>query len=124
MAAKTAKSSRKDQMLLQPNRKTHSLDRRRKGHKAPPVPNKKMAGFRDRSPSRAVAAFAEGIGSSAQFANVLSALVGDVLNGSITPEVANAACNASGKLLKLIDLQLQFKAARTGTDVLECLPSK
>lgn len=32
----------------------------------------------------------------------------DVINGDITPQVANAAVNAGGKLLKVVDMQLRY----------------
>jgi len=32
----------------------------------------------------------------------------DIVEGSVTPEVANAAVNAGGKLLKACELQLKY----------------
>lgn len=34
----------------------------------------------------------------------------DVIEGSVTPQVANAAVNAGGKLLKVVDMQLRYGA--------------
>jgi hypothetical protein len=38
----------------------------------------------------------------------MSALVTDVIRGSLTPEVTNAACNASGKLIKMVELEYKY----------------
>ena len=38
----------------------------------------------------------------------MSALVGDVLEGNVSPGVANAACNAAGKLLKIADMNQKY----------------
>lgn len=45
----------------------------------------------------------------------MSALVSDVIAGRIEPNVVNAACNASGKLLRIVELQIKMKAGRTKT---------
>lgn len=39
----------------------------------------------------------------------------DIIEGSITPQVSNAAVNAGGKLLKIVEMQLKYgdKAATT-----------
>jgi hypothetical protein len=42
------------------------------------------------------------------FANLMSALMSDVLDGSITPMVANATVNAGGKLLKVVEMQYRY----------------
>lgn len=39
---------------------------------------------------------------------MMSALMSDVIEGSITPQVANATVNAGGKLLKVVELQLKY----------------
>jgi len=49
-----------------------------------------------------------GIASSADFTELMSALMSDIVEGSVTPEVANAAVNAGGKLLKACELQLKY----------------
>lgn len=41
----------------------------------------------------------------------MSALLTDVLEGKITPNVANAACNAGGKLLKVVEMQYKYGSA-------------
>ena len=49
-----------------------------------------------------------GIATAKGFAAVMAALVGDILGGRIAPNVANAACNASGKLLKVVEMQHKY----------------
>lgn len=49
----------------------------------------------------------KGIQTDADFAAVFTALIADTLSGDVNPNVANAACNAAGKLLKMIDLRLK-----------------
>ena len=39
---------------------------------------------------------------------MMSGLMSDVLAGSVTPDVANAVCNAGGKLLKMVELEYKF----------------
>jgi len=39
---------------------------------------------------------------------MMSAVMSDVLEGKITPNVCNAACNAGGKLLKVVELQHKY----------------
>jgi hypothetical protein len=51
---------------------------------------------------------AKGIQTDADFAGVFTALIGDTLSGAITPNVANASCNAAGKLLKMIELRSKY----------------
>jgi len=38
----------------------------------------------------------------------MSALMSDVLSGRVTPGVANAVCNAGGKLLKITDMSMRY----------------
>ena len=38
----------------------------------------------------------------------MSAMMSDLLEGKVTPRVANATCNAGGKLLKIVEMQLRF----------------
>lgn len=32
----------------------------------------------------------------------------DLIEGNITPQVANAACNAGGKLLKVVEMEYKY----------------
>jgi len=38
----------------------------------------------------------------------MSALMTDLIEGKIAPEIGNATCNAGGKLLKVVEMQLQY----------------
>ena len=55
----------------------------------------------------ALAVIGPGVSTSRQFANVMAAIIHDVIAGAITPGVANAAVNAGGKLLKVKELELR-----------------
>ena len=57
---------------------------------------------------RSVTIAKRGITNSHQFANVMSALMSDLLEGKITPGVGNAACNAGSKLLKVVEMQARY----------------
>ena len=49
-----------------------------------------------------------GIDKGSQFAQFMSALIGDLIEGRISPQTANAACNAGGKLLKVVEMQYKY----------------
>lgn len=49
-----------------------------------------------------------GIKTGSQFASLMSALIGDIISGRVTPGVGNAACNAGGKLLKIVEMQYKY----------------
>ena len=51
-----------------------------------------------------------GVKTIQQFADVMSALMADLLTGAVQPNTANAVCNAGGKLLKAVDLQVRHDA--------------
>jgi hypothetical protein len=51
---------------------------------------------------------AAGVQSGEDFANLMSALMSDILDGSVSPMVANAAVNAGGKLLKITEMQHKY----------------
>lgn len=38
----------------------------------------------------------------------MSALMSDVIDGSIAPSIANATVNAGGKLLKVVEMQYRY----------------
>lgn len=38
----------------------------------------------------------------------MSAMMSDIISGRVTPAVGNAACNAGGKLLKVVEMQYKF----------------
>jgi hypothetical protein len=38
----------------------------------------------------------------------MSALMSDLIEGKVTPSIGNAACNAGGKLLKVVEMQYRY----------------
>lgn len=46
--------------------------------------------------------------NSQQFCQVMSALMSDALTGAIAPGPGNLACNAAGKMLKAIEMQMKY----------------
>lgn len=55
-----------------------------------------------------VAISEKGIKTGAQFANLMSAMMGDIISGRVTPAVGNAVCSAGGKLLKVVEMQYKY----------------
>ena len=49
-----------------------------------------------------------GIKTGEDFARLMSAMMEDVVLGKISPEVANATCNAGGKFLKVVEMQYKY----------------
>lgn len=63
--------------------------------------------------ARSVAISANGVRTGEEFANLMSALMCDVLDGRVNPVVANAAVNAGGKLLKVVEMQYRYGRTET-----------
>lgn len=57
---------------------------------------------------RSLSVAENGVSTGGEFASMMSALMSDIIEGSITPQVANAVVNAGGKLLKVTELQLKY----------------
>lgn len=51
---------------------------------------------------------ATGITTGQDFAACMSALMSDLLSAKVTPGIANAVCNAGGKLLKVVEMQFKY----------------
>jgi len=66
---------------------------------------------------RSLAIAEGGIRTGKDFANVMSALMSDLLSGRVTPNIGNATCNAGGKLLKVVELEYKYgtKDAKDGS---------
>ena len=64
--------------------------------------------------ARSLALAHGGITSGVDFARVMSALMSDVLEGAVTPEIANATVNAGGKLLKVVEMQYKYAPPKFG----------
>lgn len=56
-----------------------------------------------------------GVHTGKDFAGLMSALMSDLIEGRITPGVGNAVCNAGGKMLKVVELQMRYGQAGPGT---------
>jgi hypothetical protein len=59
-------------------------------------------------PARSAEMARRGVRTGADFANLMSALMSDIIEGKVTPDVGNAACNAGGKLLKVVEMQHRY----------------
>jgi len=57
-----------------------------------------------------------GIRTGQDFANMMSALMSDLIEGRVTPGVGNATCNAGGKLLKVVELQYKYGTKGKGQE--------
>lgn len=51
---------------------------------------------------------------------MMSALMTDVIAGTVSPGVCNAACNAGGKLIKIVELEIKY-GTRKSDDTKELL---
>lgn len=63
---------------------------------------------------RSLAIADRGIKTGSDFADMMSALMSDLVAGRVTPQIGNATCNAGGKLLKIVDMQ--YKYGTTGDE--------
>ena len=48
------------------------------------------------------------------FAELMSSVMSDLIDGRLEPGVANATCNAGGKLLRVVELQYRYGTTETG----------
>lgn len=65
-------------------------------------------------PPRSMKIAAAGIRTGHDFANLMSALMSDLIEGRVTPSIGNATCNAGGKLLKVVEMQYRYGVAGPG----------
>jgi hypothetical protein len=66
--------------------------------------------------SRCLTIARKGIRTSHDFANMMSALMTDLAEGSMTPGQGNAICNAGGKLLKNVELEQKYGVKGPGNE--------
>lgn len=74
---------------------------------------------------RSLAIAETGIGNSHQFAAFMSALMADLVSGRVAPQIGNAAANAGGKMLKVVEMQMKYGTASpdgTAGKVLQLVP--
>jgi hypothetical protein len=83
------------------------------------------AGTSQKSEPRSLAIAEAGIGTGNDFARCMSALMSDIIASRVTPQVGNAVCNAGGKLLKVVELQLRYGSAKepNGERILHLTPT-
>lgn len=58
--------------------------------------------------ARSSALAAEGVATGTQFANLMAALMSDVIEGRISPVVSNAAVSAGRNLLKVVEMEYKY----------------
>jgi hypothetical protein len=66
------------------------------------------------NPPRSLTIAAQGIETAGDFASMMSALMSDLIEGRVTPQVGNATCNAGGKLLRIVELQYKYGVQQDG----------
>jgi hypothetical protein len=49
-----------------------------------------------------------GVQTGSDFAEMMSGLMSDLVEGRVTPQVGNAVCNAGGKLLKIVEMNHKY----------------
>ena len=74
---------------------------------------------------RSLAITEAGIKTGNDFARCMSALMSDIIACRVTPQVGNAVCNAGGKMLKVVELQMRYGSAKTpnGERTLQLVPA-
>src|SRR5690242_17362619 len=58
----------------------------------------------------------KGIKTGHDFANLMSALMSDLIEGRVAPNVGNATSNAGGKLLKVVEMQYKYGTVSPGKE--------
>jgi len=69
-----------------------------------------------RAKPRSLGIAEKGILTGADFAGLMSALMSDLIDGRVTPNVGNATCNAGGKLLKVVEMQYKYGTKGQGQE--------
>lgn len=81
---------------------------------------KKSQANTSKTTPRSVEIAERGIKTGPDFADLMSALMSDLICGAITPDIGNATCNAGGKLLKIVEMQYKYgKPNSAGTTSLK-----
>ena len=65
---------------------------------------------------RCLAISERGVNTASEFSQFMSALIHDVISGAVTSNVANAASNAGGKLLKVVEMQHKYGSVAEGME--------
>jgi hypothetical protein len=67
-----------------------------------------------------------GIYDSNSFTCLMSTIMTDLIEGSLSPKIANAVCNAGGKLLKMAEMEIKYGLGKgkDGQKILRLVPSQ
>lgn len=71
------------------------------------------AGEEGKLPARSSVLAAKGIYTGEDFARLMAALMADILEGRVSPDIAKATCLAAQNLLKIVEMQYKLTAGRT-----------
>ena len=85
-------------------------------HKAKEAPKKDLGSPAKSDQPRSIAIAQEGIRTASDFAKMMAALMSDLAESRITPQVGNAIVNAGGKLLKVAEMQARFGVQGKGAE--------
>lgn len=72
-------------------------------------PSEKALAGRQKPRSLAIAT--KGIVTGRDFAAFMSALMSDLIDGRVAPNIGNATCNAGAKLLKVVEMSMKYGTA-------------
>lgn len=67
---------------------------------------------------RSLAIAKSGIATDRDFSALMSAIMSDLIEGTVTPSVGNATVNAGGKLLKVVEMRLKYGTQDGGEEKL------
>lgn len=84
-----------------------------KGRKTDSATTKKVVA---RPKPRSLAISSRGVNTAMEFSQFMSLLIHDVISGAVSCGVANAACNAGGKLLKVVEMQHKYGSVAEGME--------
>jgi hypothetical protein len=79
-----------------------------KGKEVKTTDNNSIKEENDKQPPRSLEVASKGIKTGKDFAKLMSALMSDLIEGRVTPNVGNATCNAGGKLLKVVEMEYKY----------------
>lgn len=85
-------------------------------NKGKALATKRPAALEKSTQPRSLEIAERGIRTGAEFANLMSAMMSDIISSRITPAVGNAACNAGGKLLKVVEMQYKYGTQNGGSE--------
>jgi len=106
-------------MRIHHGQRTQILERSHKGGKAMAKRTGLAQGNQGLDKKSKCLAIAEkGIVTGHDFAGFMSALMSDLIGGKVSPNIGNAACNAGGKLLKVVEMQMKYGTQEAGGKVL------